>query len=115
MVAWSRRGGTRPGPNLALLRQALRPGAYLPLSQTGFGMEHPSGKAPRAGRPVDVASFSSFHPAQAGAGARSGPEAALGTSLRRRSTDTSAGPSRSFGAFGRDRHARQAAETLWTL
>jgi hypothetical protein len=114
MVACSRRGGAKPGAHLALLRQALRVGAYLPLSQTGFGMEHPSGKAPRAGRPVDMAG-GRFHPAEAGAGARGEPEAALGTSIRRRSPDTCACPSRSFGAFGRARHTRQAAETLWTL
>jgi hypothetical protein len=108
------RGERRRKPRVLWLRWH-GPERDLPLSQTGFGMEHPSGKAPRTGRPVDVAGFSSFHPAEAGAGARSGPEAALGTSLRRRSTDTSAGPSRSFGAFGRARHTRQAAETLWTL
>src|SRR5215207_4770724 len=78
-------------------------------------MEYASAKAPRASRPVDVAGLSSIHPAQAGAGARSGSEVALGTSLRRRSPDTGACPSRSFGAFGARGHARQAAETLWTL
>jgi hypothetical protein len=41
-----------------------------------------------------------------------GPEAALGTSLRRCSADTGAGPSRGFGTFSRARHARQAAN-LW--
>src|SRR5215208_1495588 len=115
MVAWSRRGGAKPEAHLARLRQAFRPGAYLPLSQTGFGMDHASGKASRASRPVDVAGFGRIHPAQAGTSARSGPEAALGTPLRHCSPDTGAGPSRSFGAFGRARHAREAAETLWAL
>src|SRR5215208_4146762 len=78
-------------------------------------MEHTSGKAPRTSRPVDVACFGCFHPAQASTSARSGHEAALGTPLRHRSPDTCAGPSRSFGAFGRARHTRQAAETLWAL
>ena len=78
-------------------------------------MEHASGKASRASRPVDVAGFGRIHPAQAGTSARSGPEAALGTPLRHCSPDTGAGPSRSFGAFGRARHAREAAETLWAL
>jgi hypothetical protein len=114
MVACSRRGGAKPGAHLALLRQALRVGAYLPLSQTGFGMEHPSGKAPRAGRPVDMAG-GRFHPAEAGAGAGRGREATLGTPLRHYSANTGACPSRSFGAFGRARHTRQAAESLWAL
>jgi hypothetical protein len=78
-------------------------------------MEHTSGKAPRTSRPVDVAGFGGFHPAEAGADARSEPEAALGTSLRRRSPDTSAASSRSFDTCGRALHTRQAAETLWTL
>src|SRR5215208_6307130 len=78
-------------------------------------MDHASGKAPRAGRPVDVGGCGCFHPAQTGTSARGGSEAALGTPLRHCSPDTGAGPSGSFGAFGRARHARQAAETLWAL
>jgi hypothetical protein len=41
------------------------------VDQTGSGMDHTSGKAPRAGRPVDVAGGGRFHPAEAGADARS--------------------------------------------
>src|SRR5919106_1379399 len=40
VVAWARRGPTGPSLAVARLRQALRPGAYLPLSQTGFGMDN---------------------------------------------------------------------------
>src|SRR5215218_5664736 len=39
VVAWTRRGDTRPGSHLALLRQTLRPGAYLPLPQAEHGMD----------------------------------------------------------------------------
>jgi hypothetical protein len=42
VVAWPRRR-TRSRSHLASLREALRPGAYLPLPQTDFGMDHPSG------------------------------------------------------------------------
>jgi hypothetical protein len=45
------------------LRRAIRPGAYFPLSQAGFGMDHASGPLPRAGRPVDVAGGGRFCPA----------------------------------------------------
>ena len=41
-----------------------------------------------------------------------GPEAAVGATLRRRSTDTGAGPSGGFVAFGADGHASEGAETL---
>src|SRR5688500_17166648 len=98
---------------MEVLRKRHR--TYFPLSQTGFGMEHTSGNAPRASRPVDVACFGCFHTAEAGARARSGPEAALGTSLRRRWPESSAGPRRSFVAFGRARHTREGAETPGTL
>jgi DDE superfamily endonuclease len=61
VVAGSERTGS--GPSVARLRAALRPGAYLPLPQADFGMDHPSGAPPRAGRPVDVAGASSLHAA----------------------------------------------------
>jgi hypothetical protein len=47
-----------------------------------------------------------------GARPRCGPEAAVGETLRRRSTDTGAGPSGSFVAFGGYGHASEGAETL---
>src|SRR5215210_2881005 len=78
-------------------------------------MEHAPAKAPRASRSMDVAGFGCLDPAEAGTSARSGHEAALGTPLRLRSPYTSAGPSGSFGAFGRAWHAREGAETLWAL
>ena len=61
---------------------------------------------------MDVAGFGGFHPAQAGAGMRCGPEVALGTPLRAGSPDAYAGPPGGFGAFGARGHARRAAETL---
>ena len=59
-----------------------------------------------------LAAFTQLRLARA---ARSGHKAALGAPLRHCPPYTGAGPSRSFSAFGRARHARQAAETLWTL
>ncbi len=50
--------------------------------------------------------------AQAGAGVRCGPKAAVGEALRHRSPNTDPGPPRRFGAFARARHACEAAETL---
>jgi hypothetical protein len=47
-----------------------------------------------------------------GARPRCGPEAGVGETLRRRSTDTGAGPSGSFVAFGGAGHASEGAETL---
>jgi DDE superfamily endonuclease len=101
-----------PRSALARLRQALRPGAHLPLLQAEHGMDHAEGAPPRAGRSMDVAGFGSFHPAQAGAGVRCGPKATVGAPLRRRSPDTGTGPPGRFVAFGAPGHARQAAETL---
>jgi hypothetical protein len=56
-----------------------------------------------------------FHPTQAGAVGRCGPEAALGETLRQRPSDTGAGPPHGFSAFSRSRHTRQATKTLRTL
>jgi hypothetical protein len=53
--------------------------------------------------------------AQAGTGRRCGPEAALGETLRHRSSDTDPDPPRRFSAFSATRHTRQAAKTLRTL
>ena len=112
VVTRAGRDGAEFGSNLALLRQALRPGAHLPLLQAEHGMDHAEGAPPRAGRSMDVAGFGSFHPAEAGAGVRCGPKATVGAPLRRRSPDTGTGPPGSFVAFGAPGHARQAAETL---
>jgi hypothetical protein len=101
-----------PGSHLALLRQAFRPGAHLPLPQTEHGMDHLSGKTPRTGRPVELAGRGRLHTQLRLARPRCGPEAAAGETLRRRSTDTGAGPSGSFVAFGGYGHASEGAETL---
>ena len=61
---------------------------------------------------MDVAGLGGFHPAEAGAGVRSGPEAAVGAPLRPSSPHANAGTSHRFGAFGATGDARQAAETL---
>jgi hypothetical protein len=39
----------------------------------------------------------------------------VGEALRHRPLDTDPGPPRRFGAFDGTRHAREAAETLWTF
>jgi hypothetical protein len=77
-----------------------------------MGWTTPRLRPPEAGRPMDVAGFGSFHPAQAGTGVRCGPKATVGAPLRHSLPDTATGPPRRFGAFGRVRHARQATETL---
>jgi hypothetical protein len=81
-------------------------------SSREHGMEHASGQASRAGRPVDVVGGGGFHPAEASAGVCSGPEAALGAPLRPVSPHAEAGTPHRFGAFGALGDARQAAETL---
>jgi hypothetical protein len=80
VVGWSRRT-TGSRPSLARVHQTLRPGAHLSLSKADIGMDHTSGAPSRAGRPVDVAGDSGFHPTQAGAGERWGSAAALGEAL----------------------------------
>ena len=112
VVARPGRDGAGPRSALARLRQALRPGAHLPLLQAEHGMDHAEGAPPRAGRSMDVAGFGSFHPAEAGAGVRCGPKATVGAPLRRRSPDTGTGPPGSFVAFGAPGHAGEGAETL---
>jgi hypothetical protein len=112
VVAWSRRRGTEPGLAVARLRQAFRPRAYLPLPQTGFGMDNAKGAPSRAGGPVDVAGGGRFHPAQTGVGVRCGSAATLGAPPRHQPPYTASGPPRRFGAFGASGHAREAAETL---
>jgi hypothetical protein len=52
------------------------------------------------------------HTAKVGARPRCGPASAVGETLRRGSTDTGAGPSGSFVAFGGAGHASEGAETL---
>ena len=111
---WHGPEGTAPDLRspLALLRQALRPGAHLPLPQAEHGMDHPSGSPPRAGRPVELAGGGRLHAAKVGARACCGPEAAVGAPLRCGSADARAGPSGGFVAFGGDGHAGEGAETL---
>jgi hypothetical protein len=111
VVGWSRRT-TGSRPSLARVHQTLRPGAHLSLSKADIGMDHTSGAPSRAGRPVDVAGSSGFHPTQAGAVGRCGSTSALGETLRHRPPDTDSGPPRRFGAFGATWHAGEAAETL---
>ena len=105
-------------PNLDLIWRAyvrrfdLEPGAYLPLSQTGLGMDNAEGASSRAGGPLDVVGGDCFHPTQDGAGVCCGSAAAVGEALQHRPPDTDSSTPRCFGAFGGTRHAREAAETL---
>src|SRR5215210_1252072 len=63
MVARAGGEGAGPRSSLALLRQALRPGAHLPLSQAGHGVDDTQSAQPRASRPVDVAGIGRVHAA----------------------------------------------------
>src|SRR5918995_6622588 len=61
---------------------------------------------------MELAGRGRLHAAKVGACLCSGPASALGETLRHRSTDTGAGPSGSFVAFGGAGHAGEGAETL---
>src|SRR5829696_359133 len=82
VVAWAGGNGAGSGSPVALIPQALRPGAHLPLSQAGNGVEHPSGSSPRAGRPMELAGSSRLHTAKVGARPCCGSASAVGTPLR---------------------------------
>jgi DDE superfamily endonuclease len=69
-------------PDLALLRQALRPGTHLPLPQAKHGMDDAEGSPPRTGRPLELAGCGRLHTAKVGARLCCGPASAVGTPLR---------------------------------
>jgi hypothetical protein len=82
MVARTGGDGAGSGSPLALVREALRPGAHLPLAQAGYGVDYPSGSSPRAGRSVeDVAGCGRLHAAKVGARPCCGPASAVGAPL----------------------------------
>src|SRR3712207_4721231 len=112
MVAWA--GGDNAGPRspLTRVREALRPGAHLALPQAGYGVDHPSGSSPRAGRPVELAGCGRVHAAKVSSRPCCGPASAVGAPLRYGSADACTGPPGSFVAFGGAGHAREGAETL---
>jgi len=74
--------GAGSGSHLALLRQALRPGAHLPFPQAKHGMDDAEGSPPRAGRPVELAGCGRLHAAKVGARPCCGPASAMGAPLR---------------------------------
>jgi hypothetical protein len=79
----------------------------------GMGWTTPRGFATPSRRIGGAGSGSGrLHAAKVGARMCCGPEAALGETLRHRSTDTYSGPSGSFVAFGGAGHASEGAETL---
>ena len=99
---------------MALLREALRPGEHTfrflkqSMGWTTPRVRHPE-QADRWSWLV-VAAYTQL--TKVGARMCCGPEAALGETLRHHSTDTGAGPSGSFIAFGGAGHAGEGAETL---
>jgi len=77
-----------PRPPLAGLREALRSGAYLPLPQTDFGVDHPASASSGAGRPLELADLGCLRAATPGTSVRCWSTAPLGAPLRCGSADT---------------------------
>jgi hypothetical protein len=98
VVGQPRRAG--PRSPLAGARSALRPGAYLPLPQTDFGVDYPSDAPSGAGRLLELAGAYGLHAVAPGTAVRRGSAAPLAAPLRFRLSDTVADSSRRFGALG---------------
>jgi hypothetical protein len=102
VVVVARAGGDEAGPRspVALLREALRPGTHtFRFLMQGMGWTSPRVRHPEQADRwswLVVAAYMQLRLARPCCGL----EAALGETLRHRSTDTGAGPSGSFVAFG---------------